>query len=189
MILQALSQNIPIAVLEALLFMGVAAWIGWWLGSRALNARIDSVQTDIAAKQVELEICRQQKSKPKAAEPATAHKLPVIEVPMDISSPEAIPGINSFTAAPILVEEADDLKIIEGIGPKIEQLLNNEGIKTFATLASTPPSRITEILQAAGPRYQIHDPGTWPDQARLAADGKWEELKIWQDELNKGKKA
>ncbi|MFT4033307.1 MAG: DUF4332 domain-containing protein [Siphonobacter sp.] len=86
------------------------------------------------------------------------------------------------------VTEVDDLKKIEGIGPKIEQLLNEAGITTYAQLASSEPAHITSILRAAGTRYQIHDPGTWPAQAKLARDGRWEELKTWQDELNKGKK-
>ncbi|MBL7806303.1 MAG: hypothetical protein JNN28_00715, partial [Saprospiraceae bacterium] len=81
----------------------------------------------------------------------------------------------------------DDLKIVEGIGPKIEELLHNAGIKTWEALAATAVDRIKEILDAAGPSYQIHDPGTWPQQAGLAAEGKWDELKKWQDELDAGK--
>jgi predicted flap endonuclease-1-like 5' DNA nuclease len=81
----------------------------------------------------------------------------------------------------------DDLKIVEGIGPKIEELLHNAGIKTWEALSETSVDRIKEILDAAGPSYQIHDPGTWPKQAGLAAEGKWDELKKWQDELDAGK--
>lgn len=81
----------------------------------------------------------------------------------------------------------DDLKIVEGIGPKIEGLLNNKGIVTFAQLAVTSPERIKEILDAAGARFQMHDPTTWPRQSALARDGKWDELKAWQEELNKGR--
>ncbi|MEJ6796117.1 MAG: 50S ribosomal protein L21, partial [Flavobacteriales bacterium] len=28
---------------------------------------------------------------------------------------------------------------------------------------------------------------TWPAQAKMAAEGKWDELKKWQDELDGGK--
>jgi len=79
------------------------------------------------------------------------------------------------------------LKIIEGIGPKIAELLNNEGITTFADLAAAPVEKIQAILEAAGPRYNIHNPATWADQAALARDGKMDELKEWQDKLNGGK--
>lgn len=83
--------------------------------------------------------------------------------------------------------KSDDLKIVEGIGPKIEELLHNAGIKTWNELAGTSVERLKEILDAAGPSYQIHDPGTWAQQAGLADQGKWDELKKWQDELDAGK--
>ncbi len=81
----------------------------------------------------------------------------------------------------------DDLKIVEGIGPKIADLLNKEGINTWHELSETAATRIKEILDAAGPNFQIHDPSTWPAQARLADQGKWEELKQLQDDLKGGK--
>jgi predicted flap endonuclease-1-like 5' DNA nuclease len=81
----------------------------------------------------------------------------------------------------------DDLKIVEGIGPKIAELLQNAGINTWKDLSETSADRLKEILEAAGPNFQIHDPGTWPAQARLADQGKWEELKQLQDELKGGK--
>jgi predicted flap endonuclease-1-like 5' DNA nuclease len=83
--------------------------------------------------------------------------------------------------------KTDDLKIVEGIGPKIADLLNKEGIMTWKELSETSPERITGILQAAGPNFQIHDPGTWPRQAQLADEGKFDELKKLQDELSAGK--
>jgi len=81
----------------------------------------------------------------------------------------------------------DDLKAIEGIGPKIEQLLHNAGIKTWKELAQTSVSRIQEILKAAGPRFALADPGSWPKQSELASDSKWDELQEYQDFLNAGK--
>ncbi|MCF0051555.1 hypothetical protein LXM25_15920 [Dyadobacter sp. LJ53] len=70
----------------------------------------------------------------------------------------------------------EDLKIIEGIGPKIEELLNREGIRTIEQLADTSIIRIAAILKKAGPRFQIQDPTSWPKQALLARDQKWDEL-------------
>ena len=81
----------------------------------------------------------------------------------------------------------DDLKKVEGIGPKIEQLLNVDGIMTWRQLSEADIDRLKRILDAAGPRYRIHDPSTWPRQAELAADGKWEELEKLQDELSGGR--
>lgn len=83
--------------------------------------------------------------------------------------------------------EGDDLKLIEGVGPKIADLLINAGIVTFADLAATPVEKVSEILDAAGSRFAMHNPATWADQAALARDGKWDELKELQDKLNAGK--
>ncbi|MBK9337972.1 MAG: 50S ribosomal protein L27 [Lewinellaceae bacterium] len=100
--------------------------------------------------------------------------------------------------APVVAEEKkkapakkepklNDLKIIEGVGPKIEQLLKEGGIDTWEDLANAPVDRLKEILEAAGARYQIHDPSTWPAQARFAAAGQWEDLKDYQDMLIGGR--
>ena len=83
--------------------------------------------------------------------------------------------------------KADDLKKIEGIGPKIAGILNESGIVTFEDLANTEVDKLKEILSEAGSRYKMHDPTTWPQQAKLAAEGKWDELKEWQDKLDGGK--
>ncbi|MCB0633880.1 MAG: hypothetical protein KDD15_29315 [Lewinella sp.] len=83
--------------------------------------------------------------------------------------------------------DPNDLKIVEGIGPKIEGLLHDAGIKTWADLAATSVDRLKEILGDAGERYRLADPTTWPKQAELAAAGKWDELKEYQDFLNGGK--
>ena len=82
----------------------------------------------------------------------------------------------------------DNLKKIEGIGPKIEQLLYKAGIFTFQDLSNSKKSTLSNILLNAGNRYKMHDPSTWAEQADLAANGDWEKLKILQDELDGGKK-
>ena len=84
---------------------------------------------------------------------------------------------------------SDDLKLIEGIGPKIEQILKDGGINTWAQLAATKADKIKELLTAAGSRYASHDPTTWPEQADLAAKGEMDKLKAWQDELDGGRPA
>jgi large subunit ribosomal protein L21 len=84
--------------------------------------------------------------------------------------------------------KADDLKKIEGIGPKIAGILTEAGYETFAKLSKADPEKIREILlEKGGKRYAMHNPTTWAKQAELAAEGKWEELKKWQDELDGGR--
>lgn len=80
----------------------------------------------------------------------------------------------------------DDLRVIEGIGPKIETVLKASGITTMNILAETSVEQLKEILASAGSRFKSHDPKTWPVQAGLAADGKLKELKAWQQELKNG---
>lgn len=83
--------------------------------------------------------------------------------------------------------KADDLTLIEGIGPKINELLNAASITTFAQLAAAKPANVKAILDAAGPRFKMHDPATWTKQAAFARDGKTAELKKLQEELKGGK--
>ncbi|MFS4492569.1 hypothetical protein [Maribacter sp. 2308TA10-17] len=81
----------------------------------------------------------------------------------------------------------DDLKVVEGIGPKIEGMFHDGGIKTWKQLSETAVARCQEILDGGGERYKVHDPASWPMQAKMAYEGKWAELAKWQDEHDHGK--
>ena len=83
--------------------------------------------------------------------------------------------------------DGDDLKKIEGIGPKIAEILQSKGVMTFADLAGTDIDILKAHLDEAGSRYRMHDPTTWPQQSALAAEGKWDELNALQVELKGGK--
>jgi predicted flap endonuclease-1-like 5' DNA nuclease len=80
----------------------------------------------------------------------------------------------------------DDLKVVEGIGPKIEEILNSNGIHTWAELAQTTPEILGHILDRAGKKFQMHNPESWPYQASLADQGRWQELDQYQDHIYKG---
>ena len=84
--------------------------------------------------------------------------------------------------------KGDDLKIIEGIGPKIAGIMNGAGISTFAQMAQKTGSELRKLLDDGG-IGAIADPTTWPEQAALAAEGKMEALKALQDKLKGGRKA
>ncbi len=84
--------------------------------------------------------------------------------------------------------QKDNLKKIEGIGPKIEGLLKGHGIMTFADLADAKLDLLKDILSEAGSRYRMHDPNTWVEQAKMARDGRWEDLDKWQKELKGGRR-
>ncbi len=89
-------------------------------------------------------------------------------------------------AAKKTAAKADDLKKVEGIGPKIAEIFAASGIDTFAKLAKASQDQLKEILAGAGSRYASKNPGSWPKQAKMATEGKWDELKKWQDETKGG---
>jgi len=82
--------------------------------------------------------------------------------------------------------EKERLRKVEGIGPKIEQLLHDNGILSFKQLSKSKSTKLKKILADAGSRYKMHDPTTWPEQAAMAAKGEWDKLKSYQDFLKGG---
>ncbi|KAG1658081.1 30S ribosomal protein S2 [Nymphon striatum] len=120
--------------------------------------------------------------KAKAAEKKPAAKVAKKEAPA--AAKEEAPAKD---AAPAKKEaaEADDLKKIEGIGPKIAEVLAEAGVTTYAQVAEMDRDAIKAILETVA-TLKSKEPKTWPQQAKLAADGKWDELKTLQDELMGG---
>ena len=89
-------------------------------------------------------------------------------------------------AAPKKAAKADDLKKIEGVGPKAAEAMVAAGLDTFAKVAKAKPEAIATILSEASSNLAHLVTDTWPKQAKLAADGKWDELKELQDKLDGG---
>ncbi len=89
-------------------------------------------------------------------------------------------------AAGFKPKNANDLTVVEGIGPKINELFNNAGVNTFAQLAQQTVPQMQKVLDDAGARYKLAKPGTWAQQAALAAENKWAELKARQEKLTGG---
>lgn len=85
--------------------------------------------------------------------------------------------------------QTDDLTRIEGIGPKIADLLHSHGIVSFAQLAATEVETLQALLQAAGGRFRLASPETWPQQAALAMRGEWQQLRELQERLKGGRHA
>lgn len=114
-------------------------------------------------------------------QPAKAPQTVVAAAPARTAAEPAAPAaMQAATSA------SDDLALIEGIGPKIASVLKAAGISTFAELAATDVARLSEILQSANLR--LADPATWPEQAQLAAEGKWDDLKSLQGSLKGGQR-
>lgn len=178
-----------------------------------INARIEETKAEIAAFHAKIAGTGiVVKSTPKVVEAPVVEAVPepvveetpapevveaIAEAPMAAVAPEPVveatpePVVEAapepVAAAPAENEKPDDLKKIEGIGPKIGEILSNNGYPTFAKLAEADVEALKGILAEAGSRYTMHDPTTWPAQAKMAAAGQWDELKVWQDKLDGGK--
>jgi len=104
------------------------------------------------------------------------------EAPKKEAKKEAAPK----KAAKAKASKEDDLTKIEGVGPKAAEALTNAGLDTFAKVAKAKADKMKEILTEASSRMAHLDPTSWPKQAKMAADEKWDELKAWQDNAKGG---
>lgn len=137
---------------------------------------------EAAAPAAQEEVAEAQASTPEAQTPA--------DEALNASEEVAAVAVEApAVAEPAPASEPDMLTKIEGIGPKIAEVLNSNGVMTFAQLASKDPADIKTMLTEAEGNFGAHIPDTWPTQAQLAADGKWDELKELQDKLDGGKPA
>jgi predicted flap endonuclease-1-like 5' DNA nuclease len=141
--------------------------------TKSLNTRIASLEADLSA------------AKASAAANVQSFAASVATASAGVAA-MVYDGDASFNALGKKWKQ-DDLKIVEGIGPKIEELYHNAGIKTWKQLSETAVEKSQQILDAAGERYKIHNPSTWAKQAEMCYLGKWSELKAWQDSLDGGK--
>lgn len=125
-------------------------------------------------------------AEPKAEKPAAKKAKPA-----KAEAKAEAPAAKKEKAAPKKAAKAkgDDLTVIEGVGPKISEVLTAAGLADFASVAAKSAEELKAILVAAGDQFNIAVTDTWPQQAKLAAEGKFDELKKWQDELDGGKEA
>lgn len=81
----------------------------------------------------------------------------------------------------------DDLKKLEGIDSRIEKLLNEAGIKSYAKLATMDRNHLKSLLEKGGSQFKMNEPKSWPYQAELAAKDNWNRLKEYQEFLLNGR--
>ncbi len=117
-----------------------------------------------------------------APTPAPAPAVAPLVTAASLASAAAAFGFSKIKSA----NGYDNFEIIEGIGPKINEVMHNAGVHTFGALAAMDIPSISKILDAAGPNFKLANPESWAQQAALCASGHWEKLKTLQDELVAG---
>jgi predicted flap endonuclease-1-like 5' DNA nuclease len=154
--------------------------------ARALEQKVaqyEQLAEQLAKCEAELEVQREKAQTCRSALAVAENEIEELK-----ASLAAAKGGGTSFAAPSTPIESDELRKIEGIGPKIAEILNEHGILTFEQLAEIEVGRLEEILEEAGPRFRMAVPETWPEQAALAAVGDWEGLRLFQDELIGGRR-
>jgi predicted flap endonuclease-1-like 5' DNA nuclease len=108
----------------------------------------------------------------------------------DVARLSSAPALDrdAARAAGFELKRDDDLEVIEGIGPKVAEVLREAGIKTFHALAQLTPAQIKETLARGGPGFGLANPQTWGDQALLAAHNRWATLAALQSALAGGRR-
>ncbi len=159
----------------------------WGKGRGAVGPMADflALKDRNAELQTELEAC-QKKLSLEAQEAVTSKKSDTKSAVADTTTAFSFNAAKAKAAFRKRVKQ-DDLKIVEGIGPKIENLFHKSGIKTWKALSEVSVAKCQEVLDSGGDRYRIHDPSSWPMQARMAYEGKWKVLVKWQDDHKAGK--
>jgi predicted flap endonuclease-1-like 5' DNA nuclease len=102
-----------------------------------------------------------------------------------VTKPKTVKAKTAAKSATSIIK--DDLTKVEGIGKKIEALLYKNKIYSFKQLSKTTINSLKTILESGGSKFSMHNPGTWPKQAKLAAEAKWEDLELLQKHLKGGK--
>ncbi|MEO9893954.1 helix-hairpin-helix domain-containing protein [Aurantibacter sp.] len=159
-----------------------------WFNDHAADAYVPSPYEGIDNSVVDLSALPEKKTPAKKVAKKPAAKKPAAKKPAAKKVVAKKPAAKKPAAKKVVAKaKKDDLKKIEGIGPKIASILTEKGIGTFALLSKASVKSLEAILKEAGPRYTMHKPGSWPKQAKLANAGKWDELKKLQDKLDGGK--
>lgn len=162
-------------------------WENDWAADDYVTSPYSGTENSVVIVEETLDVAP--KAKKTVAKKATPKKATVKKVAAKkVVTKKAV--TKKVTAKKVAVKPAkDNLKKIEGVGPKIEKLMNAAEIMTFADLAKAKIAVLRDVLAKAGPRFKMHDPATWSKQAKLAAANKWEELSKLQDELKGGRVA
>ncbi|MDV7137826.1 hypothetical protein R3X28_03015 [Maribacter sp. TH_r10] len=171
----------------------LCAYFGYLLGKNKSTTTIDNsadlklLQDKNAKLQADLDACKGKLSAG-AAMAAAGGAVAAASMAPEPPKEKLIPfDAAAAKAAMGKTIKQDDLKVVEGIGPKISGMFIDSGIKTWKALSETSVADCRKVLAGGGDRYKVHDPASWPMQAKMCYEGKWKELAKWQDEHDHGK--
>lgn len=192
------------------LLTGIICWIfgfyiGKWKAQPGDGSTESTLRSDLAAckanasnlsdkvAQLEHELYLQKTAEPSREEKLSNAAAVVDNALKDIPVVDHEPSAGSFDAQrakEILGKKIveNDLMAIEGIGPKIAEIFHNQQIFTWYDLANSSVEECNRILAEAGERFKMHNPSSWPQQAKLLAEGNFEEFKSWTENLIGGKR-
>lgn len=189
-------MNIPCFLIPVIVGL-ICALLGYLLGRMMSGgktvATTNFANTDSSSLQTDLDACKANSARLSATISSLQTELDLLKAKhsstQSFVATETLIPFDADLAASVYGKKItqDDLKIVEGIGPKIEELYHNAGIATWKALSETPLEKSQSILHEAGERFAMHNPSTWAKQCLLAYQGKWNELKDWQDSLDGGK--
>ena len=160
-------------------------WINDWAADKYVHNEAFGVENSVVIVPAETAKPTAKKAKPAVTKEKKEAAPKVAATPKETVAKKAAPS--KAKKEKVVVPAKDDLTKIEGIGTKIAKLLEADGIVTFADLGKATGKKLKAILEAAGPKFQLHDPASWPKQAKLAAAAKWDELAALQEKLIGGK--
>ena len=172
------------------LIVGVlCAYFGYLLGKgkgtpQVPSNDLKSLQDENASLKAELDACQEKLSSTSSAPTTRSASKPTSLAATPVGK---VFDANAAKAAMGKAIKQDDLTVIEGIGPKISGMFIAKGIKTWQALSDTTVAQCKEVLDEGGNRYKIHDPASWPMQAKMAYEGKWKDLSKWQIKHKHGK--
>ena len=167
---------------------------------RARVANLEPVVNERDLLRAELDQARSSgpEAPPPTPAPASAAVAPIADVAASPGPDPAGATITSEAESPTIDVSgaraplgkritADDLTVVEGIGPQIAELCHGIGIRTWAELSTTEVSLLRTMLNDAGQRFKAHDPTSWPEQGGVRPAGAWSEFVALTERLDSGR--
>jgi predicted flap endonuclease-1-like 5' DNA nuclease len=90
-----------------------------------------------------------------------------VEKKVEIKAKKVLATPAKVTVNPVAKKATKiDLKVINGIGPKMEKVLNVAGFNTYEDIAAATEAGMKTVLLAENPRYAMYEPKEWIAEAK-----------------------